>query len=168
MYSYYQNHHESKTLHYNTYHALVKVFEHHGCVLCRDEVLIVIKSMKAGPNFDTSKVNSPEWIAAKFIERDKALAITFLKRMERTRYSCFLVSLENQFSIDTDQYSINLSTTLTTLYCHVKPVTPHCRLQEPENNIDMKYTQIDDPVPEIDNAYMRMRILWRFSRDFCW
>ena len=42
LYVCYQKPHASKTLHYNTFHALVEVVDHHGGMICIDEALIEI------------------------------------------------------------------------------------------------------------------------------
>ena len=152
LYSYYQKPHESNTLHYNTFHLIVEVVEHHGGTICRDEALIKIEAKKKDPYFDPLSALMAKQLAAKAIVRNKALAIVFLKQSDMITYSCLRDSLENQFSLGNYQYLTDLPSALTTLECYVKPVTTttRCRLQDPDIGIDMTFVQAGAPVPGSD------------------
>ena len=102
LYAYCQKSHKSNTTHYISFQALVEVVEHHGGSLCRDCALMLIelKNIDNDKVLDDLKVD--ELTELESIIRDKALAITLIKRSDKVRYSTLLDSLENQFSLGID------------------------------------------------------------------
>jgi len=77
---------------------------------------------------------------------DKTLAITLIKRSNRTRYGSLLDSLENQFSLCIDQYPNDMASAIIILDCYVKPPTRRHHLTDNDNvdNIDMAFVQNGD------------------------
>ena len=78
------------------------MIENHGGTLCRDDDLIEMDTKKMDPNFDSLSAKILKRFTTESIARDKVLAIEFLERLDRTRYSCLLDSLENIFSLGMD------------------------------------------------------------------
>jgi hypothetical protein len=78
------------------FQALVDTYEHYGGTIGAFPTLV-----------NTIKADSDE--QRHKISRDKALAMSFLKRADRRRYGTLWVDLENQFSRHNDQYPPDLT-----------------------------------------------------------
>ena len=158
IYKYYQKSFESKTLHYNTFIALVEVVEHHEGTLYRDETLTEVEDKKIDEDFNLTGESPESRASIETIAHDKALAVAFLSRSNRGRYGYLLDNLENQFSlIDTNQYHIDLPSVLTTLDCYVKPTPspqPHrlLPLHNDIDDVDMTFVQIGPLVSGTDDV----------------
>ena len=95
--SYDQKPHKLNTLHYNTFHALIEVVEHHGGTLCRDKVILEneFEFKKLNKDYDLKIANMVLRVPIEVTTRDKELVITFLKRLDRDWYSAMIDNLEN-------------------------------------------------------------------------
>ena len=136
---------------------LDEVVEYHDGTLCRNETLIEVEGKLLSVSFDTSTVSSETRSPIEAIARDKALAIAFLVRSDRSRYGQLLDNLESQLFLGTDyQYPVDLSSALTTLDFVKTSSTQHTsrylHLQDESNRIDMTFVQPGPPVPGTDGV----------------
>jgi len=80
----------------------------------------------------------------------------FLVRTDRSRYGQLLDNLDNQLSFGTDQYPVDLSSTLTALDFVKTSSTQHTSRylhpQDESNRIDMTFVQPGPPVPGTDGV----------------
>ena len=76
---YHQKPYKSNTLHYNMFHALVEVAEHHGGMLCIEKALIDIESKKMHKDYDLSIVNMAPRAPVEANAHNKGLTNVFLK-----------------------------------------------------------------------------------------
>ena len=81
--------------------------------------------------------------------RVKAPAVALLKLSDSSRFSSLLDFVKNQFSLRTNQYLANIPSTLTILYCYVKPppLQKRRRTDDDNNNITFLRAGALDPSP---------------------
>lgn len=114
---------------------LVEVVEHHNRTLCRDKASIETDGEKVSKDFDLSSADMSVSPSIETIAPNKVLAITFLKRSDKTCYKYLLKHLESHISLGTDQNPTALPSSFMALGCYVKPIvtSPCCYRQEPDN-----------------------------------
>ena len=103
-------------------------------------------------DIDTVKVD--ELAAFMTMSRNKAIAIVFSARCSRARYRVLIDDLENQYSVKTNQYLVDLPSTLNAIdsYMQTTMTLPNrarhrCANDDKEQDIDTTFVQAEDPVP---------------------
>ena len=115
FYFYFQKANNMNTLHFDTFKALVEVIEHHWGNISSNDTLINLDIKKTHPSRMRRHYMPANYPPSLQCYIKKALAITFLKRSDKSRYGVLIDKLENQNSVRADQYPVNLLSALRTI-----------------------------------------------------
>ena len=119
-----QAHDESNADYLTKFKDMCEVIEHYGGSLCDDEAMIVeeLANLIAQDPSKLKKEDKEDYRAdAHALAKNKALAMTFLKRSDKGRFGQIPTDLKNQYSRGTNQYPETVMEAYNLLVSYKKP-----------------------------------------------